>query len=259
LLLGFLRFLTVEQWRRIDEDFKPGPPAIDARTALVLVYTAAVLIALRYFGMTGWIMQVHAASDLFGTWPYPFLWPRVYWSACRLLLYFVVPALVIRLLLKERLADYGLRIDRDRRVLALYAAMFLVVFPLVYVASFGRAFQQQYPFYPHAGRSWPELLLWEGSYGLTFFALEFFFRGYLLFTLARRFGSLAIFVMMVPYVMIHFQKPFPETCGAVIAGTALGTLALRTRSIWGGVLIHTAVAWSMDLFALYQKGALLAP
>ena len=38
--------------------------------------------------------------------------------------------------------------------------------------------------------------------------------------------------------------------GAIFAGLLLGTLAMRTRSIWGGVLIHAGVAISMDVLAL---------
>ena len=63
-------------------------------------------------------------------------------------------------------------------------------------------------------------------------------------------GSGAIVVMMVPYCMIHYGKPMPETFGAIGAGLILGTVAMRTRSIWGGVLIHVGVAWTMDLFAV---------
>jgi membrane protease YdiL (CAAX protease family) len=43
-----------------------------------------------------------------------------------------------------------------------------------------------------------------------------------------------------------------ETFGAIIAGIVLGTLALRTKSIWGGVLIHVGVALTMDLLAVSQ-------
>ena len=42
----------------------------------------------------------------------------------------------------------------------------------------------------------------------------------------------------------------PETFGAIGAGLILGTLAMRTRSIWGGVLIHVGVAMTMDVLAL---------
>ena len=44
-------------------------------------------------------------------------------------------------------------------------------------------------------------------------------------------------------------KPMPETLGAVIAGVVLGTLSMRTRSIWGGALIHIAVAITMGVDA----------
>jgi hypothetical protein len=63
-------------------------------------------------------------------------------------------------------------------------------------------------------------------------------------------GAYAIFVMAVPYCMIHFHKPIAEVVGAIFAGIVLGTLAMVTRSIWCGVLIHISVAWTMDALAL---------
>ena len=94
------------------------------------------------------------------------------------------------------------------------------------------------------------LLLWELLYIAQFVTLEMFFRGFMLHGLRRSFGANAIFVMMVPYFMIHFNKPMPEAVGAIGAGLILGTLAMRTRSIWGGAAIHVAVAVTMDLLAL---------
>jgi len=45
----------------------------------------------------------------------------------------------------------------------------------------------------------------------------------------------------------------PETLAAIFAGLVLGILALRSRSIWGGVAIHVAVALTMDATALLRK------
>ena len=42
----------------------------------------------------------------------------------------------------------------------------------------------------------------------------------------------------------------------ILAGVVLGTLALKTRSIWSGFLIHVTVAVSMDLAALLQTRGL---
>src|SRR5262249_61756933 len=115
-------------------------------------------------------------------------------------------------------------------------------------------FGNYYPFYKHCSRSWVDFLAWEGMYVAQFFGLEIFFRGFWLSGLRKTMGSGAIFAMCVPYCMIHFGKPYFETCGAVIAGIALGSLAMRTKSIYSGVLVHVTVALSMDLLALHQKG-----
>ena len=89
-----------------------------------------------------------------------------------------------------------------------------------------------------------------------FFALEFFFRGFMVHGLKYRMGIGAVVAMVIPYCMIHFSKPLPEALAAIVAGTVLGVLALRTRTIWGGVAIHCAVAVSMDWASLIQRGAI---
>src|SRR4029077_10260653 len=132
----------------------------------------------------------------------------------------------------------------------IYAALFAAILPVVIIASYSKPFLATYPFYKAAARSWTDFVAWELMYAASFVALEFFFRGFLLFTLERQMGAYAIFVMIVPYCMIHFHKPVAEVCGAVFAGIVLGTLAMATRSIWCGVLIHISVAWSMDLLVL---------
>ena len=83
-----------------------------------------------------------------------------------------------------------------------------------------------------------------------FFALEVFFRGFMLVPLRRTMGSGAIFAMCVPYVMIHYGKPYLESSGAFLAGVVLGSLSMRTRSIYLGFLLHCTVAVLMDALAL---------
>ena len=87
-------------------------------------------------------------------------------------------------------------------------------------------------------------------YIAQFFALEVFFRGFMLVPLRKSMGSSAIFAMSVPYVMIHYGKPYLETCGAFVAGLFLGSLAMKTRSIYAGFLVHVTVALLMDFMAL---------
>jgi membrane protease YdiL (CAAX protease family) len=137
--------------------------------------------------------------------------------------------------------------------------LFGIVLPAVIMVSYTPSFKYHYPFpWGRAGGGMPvplrQLLVWELFYAAQFFSLEFFFRGFMLSALRRSMGAYAIFAMVVPYCMIHFGKPLAETLGAFVAGLILGTLALRTRSIWCGVFIHVSVAVSMDMAALLQKG-----
>jgi uncharacterized protein len=250
-----IRFLTVDQWRAIDEQFT-GRRHFWGRTVIALLASTAVLLVAQFFCMSDFILDVPGARKLFSSLPYPRLYPQLYWALATALNYLLLPVIVIKLVYREKLSDFGFAGITDMKWLLPYAAIFLATVPWIYAASLSPAFLQKYPFYTQAADSWPQLLVWEGAYGVQFLALEFFFRGFLLFALARSIGSQAIFVMVMPYVMLHFNKPLFEAFSAALAGIVLGTLALRTRSIYGGVMIHVAVAWSMDLLSLYHQGLL---
>jgi uncharacterized protein len=247
--------LTVEPWRAIDAQYR-SETLPDLRPAWVLVTAAVALVLPRFIGQERHLAEYPVLRALFTGVPYPSLHPHLYWALFKLINYGLLPFLCIKLVLKQRLSDFGVVFVENRRILATYAGMLLVVAPFVYWASTTSAFLRTYPKYDGAGESLGQLLIWEAAYGFQFFMLEFFFRGFLIFSLARYIGSLAIFVMIVPYAMIHLGKPFAECMGSILAGIALGTLALRTGSIWGGVVVHCAVAWSMDLLALARTGKL---
>jgi len=254
--MRLLRWATIDQYQRIDEDYLQESERYDPRALIVLVSIPLSLMLMRYFGGRSYMRSVAWLSAAIAELPYKEMHAHLYWAAFKTVSYFLAPALVIKLVLKERIRDFGFTGTTSRRVWLLYLAMLLAMLPIVYVASHSPAFLASYPKYKLAGRSLEELVVWELAYGYQFLMLEFFFRGYILFALARYVGHRAIFIMVVPYTMIHFSKPIMETLGSVLAGTALGTLALRTRSIYGGVLLHCGVAWSMDLFALSQQGKL---
>jgi hypothetical protein len=40
-----------------------------------------------------------------------------------------------------------------------------------------------------------------------------------------------------------------ETIGSFFGGFILGTIALHTKSIWGGIIIHVGIALLMELLA----------
>jgi len=56
---------------------------------------------------------------------------------------------------------------------------------------------------------------------------------------------------MVPFVMMHYNKPALESYGAIIAGVALGLMAYRSKSFIGCWLLHWAVAVAMYAVILF--------
>jgi membrane protease YdiL (CAAX protease family) len=95
-------------------------------------------------------------------------------------------------------------------------------------------------------------MIWEVIYFLQFLGLEAFFRGWMVGALRRSMGAGAIFALAAPDCMIHYGKPDLEAIGAIVAGVVLGSLAMRTRSIYAGFLVHITVALLMDLLALWR-------
>jgi membrane protease YdiL (CAAX protease family) len=217
---------------------------------LVVAVSLAVLNGITAAPTLSWLLGWPNEASL------PAEWTSAFWVGARVVFYILVPIGTLLALGRNPL-DFGLRLQRVRQHAPLYLLLALIMLPIVVAASFTAAFQRYYPFYAYAGESLSGFVRWEALYALQFVALEFFFRGFMLFALARYIGVYSIFVMVIPYCMIHFGKPFAEVLAAIPAGIVLGALALRTRSIWPGALLHIAVGWAMDALSLWQQQKLL--
>jgi membrane protease YdiL (CAAX protease family) len=177
------------------------------------------------------------------------------WAFIHLVFYLVVPIFIIKVLFRENVADYGLKWCGAFKSYWIYLVMLVMMIPLVAYFSTTTSFQETYPFYKLAPdeKLYPNFWIWEALYFLQFVGLEFFFRGFMVLGLKNRFGFYSVFVMVIPYCMIHYGKPLPETLAAIIAGIALGTLSWKTRSVFLGICIHYSVGLMMDLAALYHR------
>jgi len=135
-----------------------------------------------------------------------------------------------------------------------YFILLALMLPLVALASTRPDFLHTYPkvkniafITAYAKPLWPWQLLYELSYGLDFLSIELFFRGLLVIGLARYAGEKVILPMTVFYCTIHFGKPLGECISSFFGGMILGVIALRTRSILGGLIVHLGLAWLMEL------------
>ena len=231
---------------------RSGIGGADKRVVFALVYTAVVLALIEYFfsfaaiRRHGWLHGDDPGGQSLGA--------GLIWVASLLVFFVVIPAIIVRVGHREPLSSIGWNTGDLGRHLRAYLPLYALVLPVVVFASQRADFARTYPFVAGARTDVATFLLWECAYALSFLALEAFFRGYLLFTCAARMGWLSIFVMVVPYTMIHFHKPWPECLGAIAAGITLGALALAFRSFWGGVVLHALVAVTMDTLAVHRAG-----
>ncbi|HAS44570.1 MAG TPA: hypothetical protein DCS93_29090 [Microscillaceae bacterium] len=140
-----------------------------------------------------------------------------------------------------------------------YMIMLLIMLPFLIWASFQPAFLKMYPqFKPWVMKpvfgltTWQMFGIYETVYSADFVMVELFFRGALVIGLASAMKNHSIVPMIVLYCFLHFEKPMAEAIGSVFGGYILGIIALRTRSILGGVCIHLGVALLMDTLAIVQ-------
>jgi len=269
LVLPAVAWFFRDTWKELDKEAASHRAAMveqgvtDRRALHCLLIVAVSLTIKDYFGgrpfyeeilrpflasrqQAGWhFLHLEQFDELFG-----YGW----WVFSRVFGYVLLPFPLWKLLHpRDSLLDFGLRTKGFLSHAWIYGLCTAVVVPLMLVVANQPDFGSYYPFYKQCSRSGLDLLLWESIYIIQFFALELFFRGFVVGALRPSFGSSAIIAMAVPYCMIHYGKPYLEAMGAIIAGIVLGSLAARTRSIYAGFLVHVTIALGMDLLALSHR------
>lgn len=238
---------------------------IDYRPIVALVLGVLVLTWQEYYGRSSfWNEQIRPAlqrhfeghPDALGRLHlYSELFSRAWWAVTRIGGYLLPLAVWPLFFRKDSLLDMGLRTRGFSEHAWLYALFVTVMVPILILVARQPDFGSYYPICDTAGRSWIDFAIWECLYVAQFLGLEIFFRGWWI-RATRVFGVGAIFSMVVPYCMIHYGKPYLEASAAIIAGTVLGSLSMKTRSIWAGFLVHSTVAILMDILALDRKKGL---
>jgi membrane protease YdiL (CAAX protease family) len=193
----------------------------DLRLGLLLVAIGAALVASENLRWGG---------------PSPWLSPRM--------LFGLVIPLALGGLLTDRTHHLGLGLGALRRgalVLALGLPVTLAAMAVLVQGSEVAAWYRG-----HGGA--PLQLAWQ--YLPAILQVEVCFRGVLLFGLLPRLGApLAISVSILPYGLVHLDKPLAEALGSILVGIALAATAVWCRSIWYGLLLHLIGAVTLTLLA----------
>jgi membrane protease YdiL (CAAX protease family) len=165
--------------------------------------------------------------------------------ATELIYYLLIPLAAGWLLFRDTPGDYGVRTGHWKPALILIPVCLAAMALIQYWAGKMPEFRS---YYYMSAIDWPRLLL---DAALYMFAWEFLFRGYMLFGLEKSIGKNAIFVQSIPFVLLHFGKPFLETLACIPGGFVLGYVAYKTRSFLPCFVIHLGVYIGMIFFANY--------
>lgn len=236
----------VEKARRLADRLFPG---LEPRVLLLGSFVALVLTLYWRHGHQdrvprGLVSALVKASGL----PVPGFFQHLYAHVVAVVLLFLIPLGVARLMgLGPR--DVGLGVRGSRREMGLVLGMWVAFLPIVWLASLTPSFLATYPRLRAMSDDAGLFFLYQAVYVSKWIAWEFFFRGFMLFAFEKDFGKKAVVVSTIPFVLMHYTKPEAEMLGAILAGPLLCAIALKSRSIWPGVVLHWLVAASMDFFA----------
>jgi hypothetical protein len=210
------------------------------------------------------LISFDRSNFLLEQWVYEFFHHQVSFLAYKILnnlsglIYIILPLFLFYVLRdKHEQNFYGL--SKNVPDLKPYFILLLIMLPILVAASFLPGFQKQYPMYAVTQAhvflqvpEWATIAMYEIAYALNFVSIEFFYRGFLVIGMATVLGRSTILPMASLYCFLHFGKPMPEAISSIFGGYILGVIALQTRSIWGGILVHVGIAWMMEAIAWLQ-------
>ena len=162
----------------------------------------------------------------------------------RLILYLIVPLVIITVAFRDNPTGYGFSLG-DWKLGLLFTLMSIVLIaPVLWFVARGGAMKSYYESQV-AGLPWNTLI--------DLFGWEFFFRGFVLFAYARRFGANALWLQAMPFALAHIGKPEVEALSTIFGGFVFGWIAFRTRSFLYPFLIH----WFVASFTIIVAAGLL--
>jgi membrane protease YdiL (CAAX protease family) len=165
--------------------------------------------------------------------------PDKYWD--RVILYLFIPLAFTLFLFRENPREYGLTLGDWKAGLIITLVGILLMAPIILYLGTSDASMTDYYKSRVDGLPWTTFL--------DLIGWEFFFRGWILFGYARKFGPDALWLQAVPFALAHIGKPEVETLSTVFGGFAFGWVAWRTRSFLYPFLIHWFIATLVILVA----------
>ena len=219
------------------------------KPAVILLYAPLAVLTWKTFGTKAFYLTHWAAV---GPGRNPDWEGAIYSHVAALVLLGIIPALLIKLVFRETLAGYGVRLGDQRFGWRALAVMAPVVMLLAYPAASDPQFLAEYPLVRGAGASAAAFILHALLYLVYYASYEMFMRGFIQFGLRERFGDWhAILVQVALSALFHIGKPDGEAFSSVLGGLVWGLVVFRSRSLLYVLLTHWLLGVSLDFFICF--------
>ena len=159
------------------------------------------------------------------------------------LIFYLLLPMAMLVVFRRPLKLYGVTLGDWRRGLLLTVGGWLLMAPILWVVARGPAFVAYYARFWRMRGAWGTI--WWAA--LDLLSWEFFFRGFLLFSLAEMMGRWAVLFQAFFFTFGHFSKPELETLSCIVGGSAFGWVAWKTDSFLYPFLIH----WFVTVFTIW--------
>ncbi len=224
--MHYAQFMVKEYLREI-KDF-------DLETVILIIYSTFILLTTVYLRR---VNIVFPESALLG---------RLIGKG---VIYGLSPFLIL-FVFRRKPQDFGISLGRLKRWINEVIFFYLIMVVILVIAFRFTNLKHVYPLYRRAAQGLDQFLLYQGIQLFYMFGWEFFFRGFMLFGLERKFGRASILIQTIPFAIMHFRKPQLEAYGSIFAGIFLGILGLRARSFLPCVLIHFLIVVTADILGI---------
>src|SRR4030042_2621780 len=157
---------------------------------------------------------------------------------------YIVSPFILMPFFRRRPVDYGFSFGNVKKWSVEILVFYLIMLVVLVIAFKLTNLKNVYPLYKKSAYGIQFFLIYQAVQLFHMLAWEFFFRGFMLFSLEKKIGKIAILIQMIPFAIMHFRKPELEAYGSILAGIFLGIIALRGRSFLPCAILHFTVALS---------------
>lgn len=219
----------------------------DRKTIIILLATPVLLTIYRYYGLPVFydsnLASYFSESILSG------FYRDFFNFLVAFILLMLIPILIIKLVFKEKLSDYGFKRGDLKFGLWSVAISLPLAVLSVWLSSRQSDFQKEYSAFKTNPLSVKTFIIYAAAFFLYYLAFEFFFRGFMLQGLRPAFGALnSLLIQTIPCCLIHIGKPTNEIFASIIASLVFGYFVLRSQSLWYVIIIHWLIGVLLNLF-----------